>query len=1080
MNLLIVTLLGGFGVEGDCGRPLAVPTRKAQALLAYLALTPGQAHPRDKLAALLWPDAGPARRGLRQTLFLLRRALGSGQPARIVVTSDAVTLPAEAVQTDVATFERAVAEGTPAALEQAIGLYRGALLEGLGIAAPPFEDWLMSERERLRELAGDALARLLALQRATGATAAAARSAARLLALDPLQEAVHRTLMRLHAQLGRRDAALRQYQECVDVLRRELGVEPEAETQGLYRDILRLRPQQPAVATVTLVVAGSTETPLVGRGREVARLHEALAGAWARHGGVLAVVGEAGIGKSRLLAELGAEAARRGGSILLGRAHEAERIFPLVPWVSALRDAGVLADPEALADLGEVWLVELARLFPELAGARRPALADPADPLRLFEALARLLRHLALARPLVVLLEDCHWADDATLRFLAFFGRRIHATPILVAVSAREEELPDRPFLARILDELAAEGRLVRVPLGRLARDDTLTLVQRLSSAANRPDAVAQRGEQVWTASDGNPFIVVETVRALGDGVAIASPGSLPLPANVREMIARRLDRLSERARTLLRVAAVIGREFEFGLLQRAAGLGEPEAADGLEELVRRRVLHGVGDRFDFRHERIRDVVAAELSPPARRHLHASVAAALEGRAEGDELRHGETLGMHYREAGIWDRAVVFLRRAGRQAIERCAYREAVALLEQASAALESLPESRSTLEQAFEIRLELRNALLPLGDYPAVLRHLREAEGLAARLGDRGRQVRTASLLLGEFWTTGDHAAAVADGQRALAMAEALEDSGPQVLIRTRLGEARHVRGDYRDAAALFRQNIAALAGDRALERFGLLQPPALHSRAWLVSSLSELGMFREARAVAAEALAIAHRLDEPVALTFAWAATGMLALQQGHLGEAIEALARSVDAAGRDAPPWLSRFTGALGLAHAAAGDPARGLALLDQALEQTVTGGVLGGRSQVLGWLAEARLLARRGAAALEAAEQAVALATRLGERGHLAWALRVRAEAAAADEADGAPSAARDYGQAASVAGELEMRPLVARCRLGLGVLLARTGETERARAELVAARRLFGELEMRAWRDRAEHGLDRSG
>ena len=137
------------------GQPLAVRTRKAQALLAYLALTPGQAHPRDKLAALLWPDtaSGPARQGLRQSLFLLRQVLDSGELTRIVMTGDAVTLPAEAVQTDVAAFERAIAEGSPAALEHAVGLYRGDLLAGLGVTAPPFEDWLMGERERLRELA---------------------------------------------------------------------------------------------------------------------------------------------------------------------------------------------------------------------------------------------------------------------------------------------------------------------------------------------------------------------------------------------------------------------------------------------------------------------------------------------------------------------------------------------------------------------------------------------------------------------------------------------------------------------------------------------------------------------------------------------------------------------------------------------------------------------------------------------------------------------------------------------------------------------------------------------------------------
>ncbi len=241
MSRLTMRLFGGFEVQAGSGRSLAVPTRKAQALLAYLALTPGQAHPRDKLAALLWAEASPAaaRNALRQTLFVLRKALGSAKGALLIVTGDALTLPPDAVQTDVVAFEQAVAAGTTTALEGAAALYRGDLLAGLTAEAPGFEDWLMSERERLRELAIESFARLLAQRRAAGATEAAVQLALRLLALDPLQEAVHRTLMRLYAQLGRRDAALRQYQVCVAALQRELAAEPEAETTELYRDIVR-------------------------------------------------------------------------------------------------------------------------------------------------------------------------------------------------------------------------------------------------------------------------------------------------------------------------------------------------------------------------------------------------------------------------------------------------------------------------------------------------------------------------------------------------------------------------------------------------------------------------------------------------------------------------------------------------------------------------------------------------------------------------------------------------------------------------------------------------------------------------
>jgi predicted ATPase len=175
------------------------------------------------------------------------------------------------------------------------------------------------------------------------------------------------------------------------------------------------------------------------------------------------------------------------------------------------------------------WLGELTRLFPELAEAGPPRSADPGDALRLFEALAEVLRRLALARPLGVLLEDCHWADDMTLRFLAFFARRLHSAPILMVVSVREEELADNPAVYHTLNELAAEGRLTRLTLGPLGRDDTLALVRRLGHA-DTPAALAERGEQVWAASAGNPFIVIETMRAIRDGVTVGSSAGVPVP----------------------------------------------------------------------------------------------------------------------------------------------------------------------------------------------------------------------------------------------------------------------------------------------------------------------------------------------------------------------------------------------------------------------------------------------------------------------------------------------------------------------------------------------------------------------
>src|SRR5262245_53158409 len=243
MARLTLTLLGGFRAHLDPGAPLAFPTRKAHALLAYLAMPLGEAHPRDKLASLLWGSTveTTARTSLRQTLYSLRRDLRRAKDNPLNADGNMVSLEADAVTVDVVEFERLIAAGTPSALAEAITLYRGDLLDGLAVQEPPFEDWLLGQRERLHETAVRALARLLTHQRATGSTEAAIQSALRLLALDPLQEPAHRALMQLYVETGRRAAALRQYQLCQSTLRRELNAEPEKETTRLHEEILRGR-----------------------------------------------------------------------------------------------------------------------------------------------------------------------------------------------------------------------------------------------------------------------------------------------------------------------------------------------------------------------------------------------------------------------------------------------------------------------------------------------------------------------------------------------------------------------------------------------------------------------------------------------------------------------------------------------------------------------------------------------------------------------------------------------------------------------------------------------------------------------
>jgi predicted ATPase/DNA-binding SARP family transcriptional activator len=312
---LELKLLGGFEARLQAGAALVLPTQKTQALLAYLALPLGQSHLREKLATLLWGDMqhAQARSNLRNALSRIKKVLPKAVRASLVVDGASVSLDPSAVDVDVTQFERLLADGSVDGLGQGTTLYRGDLLAGLVIAERPFEEWLTAERQRLHELAIQGLDRLLTHQQKAGDTGSAVQTGLRLLALDALQEPVHRAVMRLYARLGRREAALRQYQLCMDALRRELSTPPEAETTQLYQHILKTpsarpgRPEEsspaseaappPAAPPPTNLPASTS--PLIGRAAVVAEVREMLGG----HR-LVTLIGAGGIGKTRLSLEV--------------------------------------------------------------------------------------------------------------------------------------------------------------------------------------------------------------------------------------------------------------------------------------------------------------------------------------------------------------------------------------------------------------------------------------------------------------------------------------------------------------------------------------------------------------------------------------------------------------------------------------------------------------------------------------------------------------------------------------------------------------------------------------------------------
>ena len=1097
MARLTLRLFGGFQARyGERG--LTFPTRKAQALLAYLAERPEQDYTRNKLAAMLWGSAGKeqARQSLRQSLSALRSAFAPFHPQILVVAGDRVMLNRSAIDVDVAEFERLASRETPRDLEQAATIYAGDLLDGVDVKEESFEEWLRSERARLRETAVHVLTRLVPHQAKSGSPESAIQTAVRLLALDPLREETHRTLMRLYARQGRLGDALRQYQACVNVLRQELGVDPAEETRRVYREIVPRR--RPLVSTHQVraqaraeaqepggrLLGSASHLPLINRQKELALLHEALGRAMGRRGGTTVILGEAGVGKTRLAEELVREMQRRGGRVLTGHAYETERALPFAPWVDVLRAGLRLYDEEFAPRPNPVWQGELAKLLPELGEPRSAAVGG--NPTRVFEAVSHFLRELVSSRPLLLVLENLQWADETSLRLFTFLVRRIDAWPLLMVGIVRREELGESTVLRRLLQETDGRSSLRQLSLGALSRADTAALVRALAGRDIDAPAAVRLANQVWLLSEGNPFMVVESMRALESGEIAPVHGRLPLPQRVREVIAGRLERLSPRARQIVAAAATIGREFDFALLERTAALGELQTTAGVEELVRKRVIHGIGDRFDFTHDTIREVAFTQIASHRRKALHRRVAAAMEQLSADDLELHTAALANHFSEGEVWDKALEYLSRAAMQAVARSANWEAVVLFDRALETLGRLPKVQRTLEHSIDLHIALEHALLLVGEPSRALEHLLEAERIAEALDDQWRLGWVSNYLSEYFRTVSEHDRALTVGQRALEIGTALGDVTLQVETRLRLGQVCHARGDYRAAADLLGMNLVAptaptpyrkddgllatISSQRA--KTGLL---STLSRVWLVWCLAELGEFATGLCDGQVRLADSSSSNkDPFQLMLACLAAGRLHVRKGDIAQAIEFLekCRQAHRLG-NFEVWSASISSTVGYAYLLGGRLDEAVALLTEAVEQDNSTKSMFGHSLRLAYLGEAVLLMGRTEEALHHARCALEVSRIQKERGHEAYALRLLAEIAAHQEPLDVEAAAAAYQLALGLTEELGMRPLMAQCHLGLGRLAQRVGQQELAEQHLTAASALFRAMGMSQWLEKAE-------
>ena len=837
-------------------------------------------------------------------------------------------------------------------------------------------------------------------------------------------------------------------------------------------------------------------TRFVGRDAELEHLREALARAGQGHGQVVALVGEPGVGKSRLVWEITHSHRTHGWLIVEAGSVSYGKATPYLPVASLLRgyfQVGDRDEPRAIREkvTGKVLTLDRA-LEPALPALltlldvpvedrRWQALDPPARRQRTIDALRRLLLRESQVRPLLVVFEDLHWVDAETQAVLDRLVESLPTARLLLLVNYRPEYRHD----------WGGKTYYHQLRLDPLGPDSATALLETLLGGDGSVEPLKRL---LLARTEGNPLFLEESVRSLVDDGVLAgergayrlvkTPDAVHVPATVQAILAARIDRLPAEDKALLQTAAVVGTDVPVAVLAAVAETSADALAEALARLQAAEFLYEtrlfLDAEYTFKHALTHEVAYGSLLQERRRGLHARAVEAIERCYPERLAEHVERLAYHALRGEVWAKAVIYLHQAGMKATERLAYREAVADFDQALDALRHLPESRTRTEQAIDLHISASVALGSMGTFAQGVEHDREAEALAEALGDGPRQGRALGRLSLNTWMAGDPDRALELAQRALGLATAHDDVPFQALASLRLGMVGQVIGEYRRAADRLRQAVESLQGDRRHERVEANVETFAFTQDRLAWCLTELGEFAEAMARADEAGRVARENDDPRSLIVASRSLGLVSLRRGNLSAAIPPLERAVELCRVTPSPSLFDVSAAhLGYAYALSGRLAEGLALLEEAVADPRATGVAN-HSLFLAYLGEAHLLAGRRDDALGVARRAVDLAHRQKERGNEAWVLRLLGELAAQGDPRDPVSAEAHYRQALDRADELGMRPLAAHCHLGLGTLHRRTGDGAKFHEHLTTATTMYREMGMTFWLERAESALTERG
>lgn len=865
---------------------------------------------------------------------------------------------------------------------------------------------------------------------------------------------------------------------CAALLRRRLDLVPAQTGSPAFRLVGLHRPDS---------ALGASRGRFVGRQREMETLRALLDAAGQGHGQVVAITGDPGVGKSRFLLELRRGFAGERVTHLEGHCLPFLSTVPYGPILEIIRTACGISELDspvtsadklrlALQALGMDPAQSMPHLLQLLAIDETPAPLTPGGPeilrAHFFQTVRQLLLRTSERQTVVVVVEDLHWADHLSETFLESLVDMLPRSRILLITTYRVDYRP--PWLNR--------SYATQIALQPLSPEDSFAIVSELLEGT---DASEELTQLILARAEGNPLFLEELARAvLEEGGAVGPSG---VTDTIQDVLSTRLDRLDAEPKRILTTAAVIGKDVPLALLRAVAGAPEAVLLNALIHLQKGEFLHETGSglepEYTFKHVLIRDVAYDSLLPGFRRALHARTVECIEALLP-DRSPQVERLAYHAVHAEDWERAVTYLGRAGAKAFARSANREALGYLRQALGALAHLPETRETLQAGIDLRLELRAVLFLLGDLSAVGSDLDDAARLALRLEDPLRLGRVWTYMTHYHWITGHSRETRAFGERALRLASQSGDPLLKLTANLYVGLACQTWSEYREAELLLRGNIDLLEGTRGLERLGQVAFPAVMTRTYLVHCFGDQGRFAEGIALGAEAIALAESLEHPYSVGLACWPLAYLHCVRGDVETAFGLLKRcaivlDVDRqasgrqtndpveAARNSTSLLSgsRLLWLLGYGYVLSGRVGDGVKLLEEAAAAFEAVGMRVYSALVAVHLAEGYLAAGRLADARAAGERAFALADQREQRGMRAYALRFLGEASSHPDSTDLARSEDCYRRALLEAEELGMRPLEARCHLGLGRLGGRYNQPFGAEHQS-RGRAMLEEMEMR--------------